>query len=122
MMMNRFVFTFAGRNFIPKTKPKTVYLRGIAAQNFYPALGPPVCLLESRKAYSTKASELKKIVPEFWIMKMKTTFAWADVNGDGYLTEQDYASWIKEMTKLFPDMTKEQKKILEVMQARRRVG
>ena len=106
--MNRFVFTCAGRNL-----PKAVCLRGIAAQNFCPALGLPVCLLESRKAYSTKASELKKIVPEFWIMKMKTSFVWADVNGNGYVTEQDYARWIKEMTKLFPVMTKEQNKILK---------
>ena len=114
MMMNHFVFTFAGRNL-----RKAVCLRGIVAQNFYPVLGPPVCLLrESRKAYSTKASELKKIVPEFWIMKMKTSFAWADVNGNGYVTEQDFASWIKEMTKLFPDMTKEQKKILEAKHER----
>ena len=44
---------------------------------------------------------------------MKTCFAWNDVNGDGYITEDDFASWIKEMGKLFPDMNEEQKKILE---------
>ena len=112
-MMNRFVFTFAGRNL-----PKAAYLRSITAQNLYSPLSPPACLLESRKAYSTKASVLKKIVPEFWIMKMKTAFAWGDENGDGYITEQDFATWIKEMIKLFPDMTEEQKKILEAKHER----
>ena len=104
--MNRLVFTFAGRNM-----PQAVYLRSITVKNLYSPLSPPACLLESRKAYSTKASVLKKIVPEFWIMKMKTAFVWHDVNGDGYITEQDFASWIKEMIKLFPDMTEEQKKV-----------
>ena len=91
--MDRFVLTLAGRN-LPK-----VYLGRIATQNSF---GPPACnsMLESRKGYSTKASVLKKVVPEFWIMKMKTGFAWNDVNGDGYITEEDFASWIKEMTKL----------------------
>ena len=81
IMMNRFVFTFAGRN-----SPKAVYLRSIAVQNLYSSLRPPACLLESRKTYSTKANVLKKIVPEFWIMKMKTAFVWGDINGDGYIT------------------------------------
>ena len=81
MMMNRFVFAFAGRN-----SPKAVCLRGIAVQNLYSPLSSPDCLLESRKTYSTKASVLKKIVPEFWIMKMKTAFVWGDINGDGYIT------------------------------------
>ena len=108
IMMNRFIFTFAGRN-----SPKAVYLRSIAVQNLYSPLSPPTCLLESRKTYSTKANVLKKIVPEFWIMKMKTAFAWHDVNGDGYTTEQDFACFIEEMIKLFPDMTEEQKKVLE---------
>ena len=113
--MNRFVFTFVRRN---SPKAAAVYLRSIAVQNLYSPLSPPVCLLESRKTYSTKANVLKKIVPEFWIMKMKTAFAWHDVNGDGYITEQDFASWIKEMIRLFPDMTEEQKKILEAKHGR----
>ena len=36
---------------------------------------------------------------------MKTQFVWDDVNGDGYITADDFASWIREMAKLFPDMT-----------------
>ena len=111
--MNRFVFSFAGRNM-----PQAVYLRSITAKNLYSPLSSPACLLESRKAYSTKAGVLKKIIPEFWIMKMKTAFVWHDVNGDGYITEQDFASWIKEMIKLFPDMTEEQKKVLEAKHGR----
>ena len=109
-MMNRFVFTFAGRNL-----PKTVCLGRIAIQNSYSPLGTclPAWMLESRKGYSTKVRELQKVIPEFWIMKMKTAFAWGDVNGDGYITEEDFAGWIKEMAKLFPDMTKEQKNLLE---------
>ena len=112
-MMNRFVFTFAGRNL-----PKAVYLRSIAVQNLYSPLSPSVCLLESRKAYSTKVSVLKKIVPEFWIMKMKTAFVWHDVNDKGYIIEQDFASFIEEMIKLFPDMTEEQKELLEAKHGR----
>ena len=109
--MNRFFFTLAGRN-LPK-----ICLSRIMAQNSF---GPPACnyMLESRKGYSTKASVLKKVIPVFWIMKMKSGFAWNDANGDGYITEEDFASWIKEMAKLFPDMTEEQKKILEAKHGR----
>ena len=107
--MNRFVFTFAGRRNLGR----------IVTQSLYSApLSPPDCLLESRKGYSTKASVIKKVVPEFWILKMKTAFAWTDANGDGYVTEDDFTSWIKEMAKLFPDMTEEQKKILEAKNER----
>ena len=110
--MNRFIFASVGRN-LPK-----VYLGRIATQSSF---GPPACtlgMLESRKGYSTKASVLKKVIPEFWIMKMKTGFMWHDVNGDGYITTDDFASWIREMAKLFPDMTEEQKKILEAKHGR----
>ena len=42
--------------------------------------------LYPRERYqSTKASNLKKVTPEFWIMKMKTAFAYHDVGGDGYV-------------------------------------
>ena len=56
---------------------------------------------------------LKKVVPEFWIMKIKTAFAWKDVKCDGYITEEDFASWIRDMSKLSPDISEEQKEILE---------
>lgn len=51
-------------------------------------------------------------------MKMKTAFAYHDVNGDGYITEGDFVLWAKQMEKLFPNMSKEQKKTLEVKQKR----
>ena len=43
---------------------------------------------------------------------------WHDVNGDGYITADDFASWIREMAKLFPDMTEEQRKTLEAKHGR----
>ena len=104
-MMNRAIFTIAGRNL-----PKAV---GVAAGFHRQAVSCLPCLETRNRYHSTKASVLKKIIPEFWILKMKTSFAWNDVNGDGCITEDDFASWIKEMGKLFPDMTEEQKKTLE---------
>ena len=67
---------------------------------------------------SAKANTLKKVIPEFWILKMKTAYVWLDVNGDGYITAEDFSIWIKEMARLFPDMNEEQKKILEAKHAR----
>ena len=46
-------------------------------------------------------------------MKMKTGFAYHDVDGDGYITEEDFVQWAKHMEKLFPDMNAKQKKILK---------
>ena len=104
-MMNRFVFSVAaGRNL-----SKTI---GIVASFNQQTFCPPA-FLDTGKRYSTKMRVLKKVVPEFWIMKMKTSFAWKDVNGDGYIREEDFASWIRNMSRLFPDMSEEQKKILE---------
>ena len=40
------------------------------------------------------------------------------MNGDGYITADDFASWIKEMGRLFPDMSEEQKKTLEAKHER----
>ena len=62
--------------------------------------------------YSTKASELKSALPKLWISKIKTAFALLDVNDDGYITEQDLIIWEEEMTKLFPNLSEEQKGIL----------
>ena len=67
---------------------------------------------------STKASNLKKAIPKFWIMKMKTAFAYHDVDGDGYITEEDFIQWAKHMEKLFPSMSEEKRKILEEKQTR----
>ena len=36
------------------------------------------------------AAEIKKNVPELWLRKMKTFFAFADVNGDGITDFKDY--------------------------------
>ena len=71
----------------------------------------------SAERYSTKARDLMKVLPELWIVKMKTAFDWLDVDGDGYLSEKDFAKWVKEMTRLFPDLSEEQKKILISMQS-----
>ena len=62
--------------------------------------------------YSTKARDLIKVLPELWVVKMKTAFDWHDVDGDGSLTVKDFTNWVKEMTRLFPDLSEEQKKIL----------
>ena len=35
------------------------------------------------------AAEIKKTVPELWVRKIKTFFAFYDVNGDGVLTDED---------------------------------
>lgn len=51
-------------------------------------------------------------------MKMKTAFAYHDVNGDGYITEEDFALWAKRMKELFPNMSEDQKKTLEIKQSR----
>ena len=103
--MNRFIFSVAAGRNLPKTT-------GIAASFNQRTVCPPA-FLDTRKRYSTKMRVLTKVVPEFWIMKMKTAFAWNDVNGDGYIKEEDFASWIRNMSELFPDMNEEQKKILE---------
>ena len=36
------------------------------------------------------AAEIKKNVPELWVRKMKTFFAFVDVNGDGITDSEDY--------------------------------
>ena len=77
----------------------------------------PASLLQTKERYSTKAKNLKKVIPEFWIMKMKTAFAYHDVDGDGYITEKDFVLWAKRMKELFPNISEEQKKKLEVKQS-----
>ena len=51
-------------------------------------------------------------------MKMRTGFTYHDVDGDGYITEKDFVNWAKEMDKLFPNMSEEQKKTLQIKQSR----
>ena len=63
--------------------------------------------------YSKKVSQLKGVIPDFWIMKMKTGFSYLDLDGDGYISETDYVGWIKGLARSFPDMTEEQRKLLE---------
>ena len=41
------------------------------------------------------AAEIKKNVPELWVRKMKTFFAFADVNGDGIVDSEDYKMYEK---------------------------
>ena len=43
---------------------------------------------------------------------MKTSFSWLDIDDDGFLTENDFVTYEKEMNKLLPDASKEQKDIL----------
>ena len=99
-MMNRFA-SLAGRNLCYRAV-------GIAGRQ---ALCPAYVNAKVER-YSTKASELKNVLPKLWISKMKTAFAWLDVDGDGYLTEKDFEAWVNEIAKLFPDMSKDQKDIL----------
>ena len=76
------------------------------------ALHPAAYLNTKVRRYSMKASELKNVLPKFWIAKMKTVFSWLDVDGDGYITENDFVVWEKELNKLNPDMSQEQKDLL----------
>ena len=112
-MMNRAISrTIAGGiagGILPKSIAVTVASR-LAPTFHRPTLS---CLPTGSKYQSTQATTLKKIIPEFWILKMKTAFVWHDVNGDGYITADDFAGWIREMAKLFPDMTEDQRKTLE---------
>ena len=71
--------------------------------------------LEAKERYSTQASNLKKILPELWIMKMKTAFMYHDLDGDGYLTEKDMAIWTQELAIMFPG---EEKEVMEERQRR----
>ena len=41
------------------------------------------------------AAEIKKNVPELWVRKMKTFFAFADVTGDGLANSEDYKMYVK---------------------------
>ena len=108
-MMNRAISRTIAGGILPKSIAVTV------APRFSPSFHRPTlsCLPIGRKCQSTQATTLKKVIPEFWILKMKTAFVWHDVNGDGYITGDDFAGWIREMAKLFPDMTEEHRKFLE---------
>ena len=46
-------------------------------------------------------------------MKMKTSFKWNDVQGNGYITSDDFFSWVNNMARLFPNMSEKQKEMLE---------
>ena len=104
-MMSHFVY----RNVVPAGNLIAATMGRISLSHRQAALHP--CFFET---YSTfKMSDLKGVIPEFWIRKMKTGFAYLDLDGDGYITEPDYAGWIKGMARSFPDMTEEQREILE---------
>ena len=112
-MMNGAIFRTIAGGILPKSIAVTV------APRVAPTYRPNLSFVPIRnRCHSTQLSTLKKIIPEFWILKMKTQFVWHDVNGDGYITADDFASWIREMTKLFPDMTEEQRKTLEAKHGR----
>ena len=91
---------------------------GPLANNFYIAIGrtiSPAGSISKVERYSTEtvasASELKKVLPKFWILKMKSAFACLDADGDGYFTEKDITCIVEEMRKSFPDMSEEQRDI-----------
>ena len=120
--MNRLAFV-AGRNLCFRGGYKAVgmpsdRLRQVTIQKRYrnnvfkPSHLPDSTLLNEGETYSTKASELKTALPKLWISKMRTAFAWLDVDGDGYLTEKDFEAWLKEISEQFPNMNQEQKNIL----------
>ena len=112
-MMNGTIFRSITGGILPKSIALTV------APPVAPTYRPNLSYVPTRsRCHSTQLSTLKKIIPEFWIQKMKTQFVWDDVNGDGYITADDFASWIREMAKLFPDMTEEQRKTLEAKHGR----
>ena len=66
------------------------------------AAGPHRPAIKAER-FSTKANDLNKLIPEFWVRKMKTAFRYHDLSGDGYVTEKDIAAWANELGKLFPD-------------------
>lgn len=70
----------------------------------------------SKRRYSTKANNLKTLVPEFWIRKMKTAFRYHDLDGNGYVSEKDITLWANELGKLFPEWREAQKKDWEAKQ------
>ena len=113
--MNRLLFTSVGRNL-----PKSLCHIPVGSSRPHPIYA--FAGLEIRVKYSdstkAKANTLKKVIPEFWILKMKTAFAWHDVNGDGYITAEDFSNYIKETARSLPGMNEEQKKILESKHAR----
>ena len=97
--------------------PNVVYANSAVANSHLFALCSPTS--HTRKiCQSTKANNLKKIIPELWIRKMKTGFAYHDVDGNGYTTEKDFVNWAKQMEKLFPNMSNETKRLLEEKQSR----
>ena len=87
----------------------------LAGPNQSPFRLPPSVEIKER-SFSTKANDLSKVIPEFWIRKMKTAFRYRDINGDGKLTEKDVAAWANELGKLFPEWSEEQKKDWEAKQ------
>ena len=78
--------------------------------------GSAASLWPTERHQSTKANNLKKLIPEFWIMKMKTAFAYHDIDGDGYITAKDFVKWAEHMEKLFPNVSEEKKEMLKKKQ------
>ena len=38
-------------------------------------------------------SDIKTSLPKLWIAKMRASFMWLDVDGDGLLTDKDAEAW-----------------------------
>lgn len=88
----------------------------VLAGSNQPAFRLPPSVEIKERSFSTKAKDLTKLIPEFWVKKMKTAFRYHDLNGDGYVTEKDIAEWADELGKLFPDWSEQQKKDWEAKQ------
>ena len=58
------------------------------------------------------ARKLENELPKFWVSKIKTAFCWLDADDDGYITEKDFETCGKELVKLFPGISQEQKDML----------
>ena len=72
--------------------------------------------LPSKERYSTKANDLKTLVPEFSIRKMKTIFRYHDLDGNGYISQKEINLWASELGKRFPEWSEAQKKDWEALQ------
>ena len=103
---NRFVY----RTMVPARKLVVAAIPRMSQSLSHPEGGLCPYYFET---YLKIMNESKGVIPDFWIMKMKTGFSYLDLGGDGYISETDYAGWIKGLARSFPNMSEEQRKLLE---------
>ena len=105
-IMNRFVY----RTMVPARNLVVAAIPRMSQSLSHPEGGLCPYYFET---YSKMMNESKGVIPDFWIMKMKTGFSYLDLGGDGYISEADYAGWIKGLARSFPNMSEEHRKLLE---------